>query len=151
MSDKTEGEIAIASDAQTIMDVIGDLPAYPEWAEGITSAETLESFPDGRCKIIRMDFASGPIKDSFVLEYDWNGLDSVSWWLIEGNVLTKEDGSYSLTDNGDGSYNVRYELEVELSIKVPGILRRQAEKKMVQAALQGLKKRVESRGTSPST
>ena len=33
MSEKTEGEIAITSDAQTIMDVIGDLPAYPEWAE----------------------------------------------------------------------------------------------------------------------
>jgi uncharacterized membrane protein len=144
MSDKTEGTIDITSDAQTIMDVISDLPAYPQWAEGVKSAEILESFPDGRCKVIRMDFASGPIKDSFVLEYEWNGLESVSWWLTEGKVLIKEDGIYRLTDNGDGSFNVRYELQVELSIKVPGILRRQAEKKMVQSALQGLKKRVES-------
>ncbi|NQU37734.1 MAG: SRPBCC family protein [Actinobacteria bacterium] len=144
MSDKTEGTIDIASDAETILDVIGDLPAYPDWAEGVKAAEILETFPDGRCKVIRMEFASGPIKDTFVLEYKWNGVESVSWWLTEGKVLTKEDGTYSLTDNGDGSFNVRYELEVELSIKVPGILRRQAEKKMVQSALHGLKKRVES-------
>ncbi len=144
MSEKTQGDIDIKSDATSIMDVIGDLPAYPTWAEGVKSAEILETFPDGRCKRIRMDFASGPIKDQFVLEYDWNGVESVSWSLVEGKVLTQEDGTYSLTDNGDGSINVRYDLEVELSIKVPGILRRQAEKKMVQSALQGLKKRVES-------
>jgi hypothetical protein len=144
MGDKTQGNIDIHGDAETIMDVIGDLPAYPQWADGVKSAEILEAFPDGRCKVIRMDFASGPIKDSFVLEYEWNGVESVKWWLVEGTVLTKEDGIYSLTDNGDGTFNVRYELEVELSIKVPGILRKQAEKKMVKTALDGLKKRVES-------
>ena len=81
MSEKTEGEIAITSDAQTIMDVIGDLPAYPEWAEGVTSAEILESFPDGRCKVIRMDFASGPIKDSF-----WS-MTGTGWTPSHGGLL----------------------------------------------------------------
>ena len=144
MSDKTHADIKIKSDPATIMDVIGDLAAYPEWADGVQSAEVLEEFEDGRCKVIRMDFASGPIKDSFTLEYKWDGLDSVSWWLTEGKVLTKEEGTYALTDHGDGTVTVTYDLEVGLSIKMPGILKRQAEKKMVKTALDGLKKRVES-------
>lgn len=144
MSDKTHGEIDIASDPATIMDVIGDLPAYPEWADGVKSAKVLEEFPDGRCKVIEMDFASGPIKDTFQLEYKWNGVESVSWWLLEGKVLTKEDGTYSLADNGDGTVKVTYDLEVGTSIKMPGFMKRQAEKMMIKTALEGLKKRVES-------
>lgn len=143
MSDKTHGEIDIASDPATIMDVIGDLATYPEWADGVQAAEVLEEFEDGRCKVIKMSFASGPIKDEFTLEYKWNGLESVSWWLLEGKVLTQEEGTYTLIDNKDGTIKVTYDLEVGLSIKLPGILKRQAEKKMVKTALEGLKKRVE--------
>lgn len=144
MSDKTYGEIIINSDAQTIMDVIADLPTYPEWADGVKSAEVLESYPDGRCKVIEMDFASGPIKDKFKLEYEWNGNESVSWWLVEGKVLTKEDGTYTVIDQGDGTFKVTYDLEVGTSIKLPGIIKRKAEKMMIKTALEGLKKRVES-------
>lgn len=144
MSDKTHGEIDIASDAATIMDVINDLPAYPEWADGVKNAEVIEAFEDGRVKVVELDFASGPIKDKFRLEYEWNGLDSVSWWLIEGKVLTKEEGTYSLSDNGDGTFKVSYDLEVGTSMKLPGMIKRKAEKMMIKTALDGLKKRVEN-------
>ena len=145
MSNKTHGEITITADPAKIMDVIGDLPSYPEWTEGVQSCEVLEAFDDGRPKSVRMKFASGPIKDTLVLEYTWNGNESVSWVLTEGKVLTDEVGTYALIDNGDGSHKVTYDLEVGLAIKLPGFIKKQAEKKMVNAALEGLKKRVESR------
>lgn len=143
MSDKTYGEIIINAEPGPVMDAIGDLPAYPEWADGVQAAEVLESFPDGRCKVVKLSFASGPIKDEFVLEYEWNGVESVSWWLKEGKVLTKEEGTYTVIPQGDGSVKVTYDLEVGLSIKMPGFMKRKAEKMMVDTALKGLKKRVE--------
>lgn len=144
MADKTHGEIAISADPEKIMQVIGDLEVYPEWADGVQKVEVTEAFPDGRPKTATFNFASGPIKDEFVLEYEWNGTDSVSWHLTQGGVMKKEEGTYTLRPNADGSIQVIYDLAVDISIPLPGLIKRQAEKKMVKTALEGLKKRVES-------
>ncbi|MEI6624534.1 MAG: SRPBCC family protein [Actinomycetes bacterium] len=144
MSNTTHADIVIGADRAKIMGVIADLEQYPQWSEGVTAVEVLTTTADGRPGTARFSFASGPIKDVFVLKYDWNGDDSVSWELIEGKVLTKEQGTYALTSHSDGRIKVTYDLEVGLSIKVPGIVRKQAEKKIVNTALEGLKRRVEA-------
>lgn len=143
MSDTTHGDIVINADRARIMDVIADLDVYPEWSEGVTAATVLTATADGRPDTARFHFASGPIKDEFVLKYDWNGDDSVSWKLTEGKMLTEEEGTYTLTPQSDGSIKVTYDLRVGLSIKMPSLLRKQAEKKIVKSALEGLKRRVE--------
>lgn len=144
MGDKTDGEISINADKAKIMDVIADLSAYPEWADGVQSIEVQESFPDGRPKLALFHFSSGPIKDDFVLLYDFNDNDSVSWKLTEGKVIDQEEGTYTLTDDGDGSVKVVYNLEVGINMPLPGFIKRKAAGQMVKVALSGLKKRVES-------
>lgn len=143
MADETSGSIDIAADQATIMAVIADLEAYPEWSDGVKSVEVLTEYDDGRPGDARFTVESGPIKDSYVLEYEWSGDDAVSWQLTEGGVLTAMDGTYSLTDNGDGTTHVDYRLSVGLSIPMIGMIRRKAEKVIVDTALQGLKARVE--------
>ena len=144
MADKTHGDIAINAHPAKIMHVIGDLELYPEWSEGVQLVEVSQMDAEGRPAVARFEFASGPIKDTFVLKYEWNGTDSVSWWLIEGGVLKKYDGTYTLTPNADGSVQVVYDLVVDLSIPMIGLIKKRAEKKIVKTALGGLKARVES-------
>ena len=69
---------------------------------------------------------------------------SMSWHLVEGEQVRKVDGSYTLEDQGDGTTKVTYQLEVDPTISVPGILKRKATKKIVDSALKGMKQRVES-------
>ncbi|MEI6621363.1 MAG: SRPBCC family protein [Actinomycetes bacterium] len=145
MGDKTQGDIKITADKSAIMDVIADLPSYPEWADGVKGIDVKESFDDGRPKLATFSFASGPIKDEFTLLYDFNGNDSVSWCLTEGHVITQEQGTYTLTDNGDGTVTVLYDLEVGINMPLPGFAKRKAAKQMVKIALNGLKDRVESK------
>ena len=147
MADETHGEIEINSDPQTIMDVIADLEVYSEWADGINSIEVLTETENGRPDTALFDFASGPIKDKFTLQYDWTHEESegfVTWYLTEGQVLKKEEGKYTVVELEDGSSRVLYDLMVDVSIPLPGMIKRKAEKKMVETALKGLKKRVES-------
>ena len=49
-----------------------------------------------------------------------------------------------LTDLGDGSTDVTYRLALDVSIPLIGMLKRKGEKILIDAALKGLKKRVES-------
>jgi hypothetical protein len=58
-------------------------------------------------------------------------------------MTRKLDGSYQLAPRGDAT-EVTYRLAVELSIPMIGMLRRRAEKVIIDSALKGLKERVES-------
>jgi ribosome-associated toxin RatA of RatAB toxin-antitoxin module len=145
MADQTSSTIAVAAPPEQVMDVIADFPAYPEWAQGIHVAEVRDTFPDGRAKDVYFELSEGPIKDSYVLTYTWHGTDSVDWTLKSGKMMKKLDGTYTLVPRGDTT-EVTYKLAVEVSIPMIGMLRRKAEKVIIDAALKGLKKRVESRG-----
>ena len=54
------------------------------------------------------------------------------------------DGAYILSDRGDGTTEVTYRLALDVSIPLIGMLKRKGEKILIDAALKGLKKRVES-------
>jgi ribosome-associated toxin RatA of RatAB toxin-antitoxin module len=143
MADRTESSIVIASTPDVIMDVIADLEVYPEWSDGVKEVVVLTEYEDGRPAEARFRLESGPIKDTYELEYEWHGVRSVSWTLTQGQVLKGMDGTYALHDNGDGTTRVDYLLAVELSIPMIGMIKRKAEKVIVDTALKGLKKRVE--------
>ncbi len=144
MADQTSSSIVIAAAPSQVMDVIADFPRYPEWAQGMRTAEVKAEFPDGRAKDVYFEIEASPIKDSYTLTYDWHDNDSVEWTLVSGKMLKKLDGSYVLRAQGAGSTEVTYRLAAELGIPMIGMLKRKAEKVIIDTALKGLKKRVES-------
>ena len=68
---------------------------------------------------------------------------SVSWTLVKGQIQKAQDGSYALSARDD-STTVTYSLAVDLNIPMIGMLRRKAEKVIIDTALKGLKRRVEA-------
>jgi ribosome-associated toxin RatA of RatAB toxin-antitoxin module len=147
MPDQTQSSIVINASPATIMNVIADLPAYPEWSDGITAVKVISIYEeDGRPADAGFSLKSGAIKDDYELEYDWDGDAKVTWTLTKGDMLTAMDGEYELTDNGNGTTTVDYRLAVDVKIPMIGMLKRKAEKVIVDTALKGLKKRVESLG-----
>ncbi len=144
MADQTTSDITVAADAASVMAVIADFDAYPTWATGVKRAETVEDGPDGRPAKVRFVLDAAPIKDEYVLAYEWDDDRSVTWTLVQGKVLKGMDGAYELAEAADGGTTVTYRLAVDVSIPMIGMLRRKAEKVIIDAALKGLKKRVES-------
>lgn len=142
MADSTTSDITIEASAAEVMAVIADFEAYPQWTGAVKSAEVLSRFPDERAERVRYQLSAGVITDEYTLAYQWDGQTKVSWSLVEGQVLRAMDGSYTLTETG-GRTHVRYELTVEVRIPMIGMIRRKAEKVIVDTALKELKKRVE--------
>ena len=70
--------------------------------------------------------------------------DGVSWALAEPTTLQKsQHGSYRLAASGDGTL-VTYLLTLESRMPMIGLMKRKAERMIIDAALKELKKRVES-------
>ena len=144
MADQTMSSIVVDAAPREVMAVIADFPAYPTWAKGVTVADVVSEFPDGRAEQVFFTLDVSPIKDEYTLEYVWSGDDHVTWTLVEGKMLRALDGAYILTDLGNGSTDVTYRLALDVAIPLIGMLKRKGEKILIDAALKGLKKRVES-------
>jgi len=145
MAEQTTSSIIVNATPAQVMAVIADFPAYPEWAQGMKQAEVVKEGADGRAEQVHFELEAAPIKDSYTLAYDWQGDSAVQWNLVEGRMLKAMEGAYELRPSGDGT-DVTYRLAVEVSIPMIGMLRRKAEKVIIDTALKGLKKRVEALG-----
>jgi len=143
---RTSSDIVIDAPADRIMDVIADFDAYPVWATGVKTAEVVSSTDAGRAQQVHFVLDAAPIRDEYDLGYIWDGNRSVSWNLAEkGSMLTSMDGAYVLDPLADGSTRVTYQLAVDISVPLLGMLKRKAEKVIIDTALKGLKKQVEAR------
>ena len=87
---------------------------------------------------------AGPIKDSYTLDYTWapDGR-SVSWTWSRGRSSGRRTAR-TCSSGSAGPTTVTYSLAVDLNIPMIGMLRRKAEKVIIDTALKGLKRRVES-------
>ncbi|MEX2459573.1 MAG: SRPBCC family protein [Actinomycetota bacterium] len=144
MAEQTKGETTIAASPKEIMAVITDFDAYPEWAEGMKETEVLKKDKQGRATQVRFSVSSFGLSDTLVFAYKYAAGDKgCSWTLVEAKNVSDLVGSYEL-DGGKGSTAVTYKLSMTPSIPLPGLVKRQIEKRMLKSALDGLKKRVES-------
>jgi ribosome-associated toxin RatA of RatAB toxin-antitoxin module len=146
MAEQTTSSIVVDAEPASIMAVISDFDAYPSWAQGVKKAEVVEQGSNGRPEKVYFELDASPIKDAYTLAYDWRGDEAVTWTLVEGRMLKAMDGAYELAPRGNGSTEVTYRLAVDISIPMIGMLKRKAEKVIIDTALKGLKRRVESIG-----
>jgi ribosome-associated toxin RatA of RatAB toxin-antitoxin module len=148
MAEQTTSSIRIDAAPADVMAVIADFDAYPEWTGAVREVEVISTDRDGRADTVRFVLDAGAIKDEYVLAYTWTGDEKVTWTMVRGSVLKAMDGSYALSAGrsagGREATDVTYHLTVDVKIPMIGMIKRKAEKMIIETALTELKKRVES-------
>lgn len=147
MAQSTQSSISIDAPPETVLDIIADFAAYPDWAGQIKSTEIVAEDEDGWADQVKFVLDAGVIKDSYTLEYEWDvdedSTGTVSWTLVEATMLKALDGAYTLAATDSGT-DVDYQLSVDVAIPMIGALKRKAEKLIIDTALKELKKRAEA-------
>jgi ribosome-associated toxin RatA of RatAB toxin-antitoxin module len=150
VADRTESSIVIDAEPSAVLAVIADFEAYPEWTGAVRDVAVLGTNPAGRADQVRFTLDAGAIRDTYTLAYTWDvdglpetGTGTLEWSLVEATVLKAMDGSYQVEPSGDGTL-VTYRLSVDLRMPMLGMLRRKAERVIIDTALNELKKRVEA-------
>jgi hypothetical protein len=145
MTEHTEGSIVIEASAAEIMDVLTEYEAYPDWAD-VKSASVLERGEGGLAKKVAFQ-VDVPLlgKASYTLAYRYAPADAgLSWVTTEARgSVSNISGEYLLTEIDDRETKVVYRLNVELGVLLPGFVRTQGAKRVIENALEGLKRRVE--------
>jgi carbon monoxide dehydrogenase subunit G len=146
MADSSMQSIVIDATPAQIAEVICDFGTYPRWIPAMKSTEVLSEYEDGYAAEVTFALDAGVVSDEYTVVYEYaEDLSHIEWKLVKPSRMQKvQNGSYDLVDNGDGTTTVTYTLEVDLTMPVLGMFKRKAEKAIMDAALGGLKKRVEA-------
>ena len=150
MAESVSESVKINASPAEVMAVIANLEDYPNWSDGFTAVEIITTHDDGGPRDASFSITTPVGKDSYELSYVWAGDESVSWTLNsdedgkpKSSMMKKLIGSYTLVPDGEGT-KVTYTLEIDPKIPMMGFMKKKAAATIVDQALNGLKRRVES-------
>jgi carbon monoxide dehydrogenase subunit G len=145
MAEHTEGSIVIEASAAEIMDVLTDYEAYPEWAE-VKTARVIERDEGGLGTRVTFEVDVPMLgRAEYTLAYRYAPGDAgLSWVTTDARgSVSNIVGEYLLDELDGRRTKVTYRLSVELGVLLPGFVRTQGAKRVIDSALEGLKRRVE--------
>lgn len=146
MGEQATEHLRINASVTQCFDVLVDFDAYPEWAGDLKEVVVVERDVEGRAVVVEFRAAAMGRSTRYSLRYDYSDAPNrLAWRLESGDIERELDGAYVLVASNDGSdfTDVTYELSVDLIIPIPGFQKRRAEAKILSAALDDLKARVE--------
>lgn len=143
MAEHANERIRIDASLDDCLAVVLDFENYPSWARDLKQVTIQERDEAGRGRLVEFRAAAMGQSFKYVLEYNYTEMpDSFSWVLNSGEKLRQLDGTYRFEPEGDAT-RVHYDLVVDLSIPLPGLIKRRAAGMIMGTALRELKKAVE--------
>ncbi|MFN8025082.1 MAG: SRPBCC family protein [Acidimicrobiia bacterium] len=143
MADQAHEQIRIAASPALCFGYTADFEEYPSWAKDVKEIAVRERDEQGRGTLVHFRVAALGKSIRYTLAYDWSEAPrAFTWTLVEGEMLRALDGRYEFapeTVDGAPGTLVTYDLRIDLSLPMPGMMKRRAGALIVHNALQELK------------
>ena len=139
-------EFDVAAPPSVVMEVLLDVESLPEWSGPHKSATIVSEHDDGAPDRVAMTVSAAGVNDDQTVSYRWTD-NTCEWDLVESKMLAEQRGKYTVSPAGDGSHVV-FELEIDLKVKLPGMLVKRGPKTAVETAKKGLTAEAERRAKS---
>ena len=143
MADEAHEHISVAAAPARLFELATDYERYPDWARDVKQVSVLERDGEGRGSRVEYRVAGLGKSIRYVLQYDYAEAPAAfSWHFVEGDWLRQLDGRYGF-EAEDGGTRVSYDLVVDVSAPLPGLIKRRAASMIMGTALKELKKEAE--------
>lgn len=127
MAVKDSREVVIEASPEEIFDVLADIESIPDWSPQYQSAEVLDTHNNGRPRRVRIRIKAAGITDDLLVG--------------DAGQLKAQDAKYTLTPQG-ATTKVRFDMDVDPSIPIPGFLLKSSLKGGMKTATDGLRTQV---------
>jgi uncharacterized protein YndB with AHSA1/START domain len=134
-------EVVIDAPPEVILEALADVGSVPSWSPVHKRAEIIDSYPDGRPHHVKVTVRVAGIVDTEVLEYHW-GPDWLVWDADKTVQQHAQHVEYTLQRENVDKTRVRFVITLEPSVPIPEFLINRARKKVLDAATEGLRRRV---------
>ncbi|AHC23374.2 cyclase [Mycolicibacterium neoaurum] len=135
--------VEVAAPAATIMAIVADFEAYPQWNEEVTGAWILARYDDGRPSQLRLDTKIQGMEGSYIQAVYYPADGQIQTVMQQGNLFSKQEQLFAVVDMGPTSLLT---VDMDVEVDMPGVPAMMI-KKVVNDALEhlanNLKKRAE--------
>ncbi|TQK29705.1 SRPBCC family protein [Arthrobacter sp. SLBN-53] len=135
--------VEVAAPAATIMAIVADFEAYPQWNEEVTGAWILARYDDGRPSQLRLDTKIQGMEGSYIQAVYYPADGQIQTVMQQGNLFSKQEQLFAVVDMGPASLLT---VDMDVEVDMPGVPAMMI-KKVVNDALEhlanNLKKRAE--------
>ncbi len=138
MVDQATEQTTIAASPGRCFDAAIDFERYPEWASDVKMARVLSRDHEGRAVDVEFRAAAMGRSTTYTLRYFYGANPlRLAWRLQRGDLTRRLDGEYEFlpVDGDQRTTEVVYHLAVDLSVPLPGFVKRRAEARIVRTAL----------------
>ncbi|MFZ0228838.1 MAG: SRPBCC family protein [Mycobacterium sp.] len=139
--------VEVAADAASILAIVADFEAYPQWNDGVKGLWVLARYDDGRPSQLRLDAKYEAIEDSLIQAVYYPNPNQIQTVLQQGNLFKKQEQLFSVVDTGASSL-LTVDLDVEPSLPIPAPMVKQMANSVLDYLAENLKKRAEDLGSS---
>ena len=144
MAETATETITIDAPHERVWQIAIDLESYPMWAHDIK--DVIIRATDDQGRPLEVEFRASALGRSthYTLKYDYREApQAMGWSMLSGDIQRSIDGVWRFEADGDQRTNVRYDLQIDLAIPLPGFVKRRAEVRILNTVRE-LKARAEA-------
>ena len=136
---KAEIEETLSVDRDKFFQAVVGYEQYPKFVEGCTKVEVDRSNPP----VSRVTYHVSMIKDiSYTLDHTEDAAaGKVTWKLVKSDFLKKNIGEWTIQSAGPGKTKVKYSIEIEFNIPVPGLILNRLVKSSLPSMIKAFEKK----------
>lgn len=138
--------LEVSASAETIMGIVADFEAYPEWNQEIKGCWVLARYDDGRPSQLRLDTSVQGMDGTYIQAVYYPGENQIQTVMQQGDLFSKQEQIFSVVAMGSTTL-LTVDLDVETTMPVPKPLF----KKIVNDALDHLAGNLKKRAETPAT
>src|SRR5690625_4841662 len=132
--------VEVTADAATIMAIVVDFEAYPQWNEEIKGLWVLHRYDDGRPSQVRLDASFSGFDGTFIQAVYYPSETQIQTVMQQGDLFTKQEQLFSVVAMGPTTL-LTVDMDVETQMPVPKPMVKKAANDALEYLAGNLKKR----------
>ncbi len=136
--------VEVNRDEATILSIVADFEAYPQWNEEVKGCWILHRYDDGRPSQLRLDTEIQGNQGTFIQAVYYPAPNQIQTVMQQGELFTKQHQLFSVVGMGPGSSLLTVDMDVEVSLPVPAIMIKKIANDALDHLANNLKTRAET-------
>jgi ribosome-associated toxin RatA of RatAB toxin-antitoxin module len=134
--------VEVSADAASIMGIVADFEAYPQWNDEIKGLWVLARYDDGRPSQLRLDTEVQGVAGTYIQAVYYPGANQIQTVMQQGDLFTKQEQLFSVVEMGASSL-LTVDIDVEPSMPVPAPMVKSMLNNVLDHLAENLKQRAE--------
>lgn len=134
--------VEVAADAATVMGIVADFEAYPQWNDEVKGLWVLARYPDGRPSQLRLDASYSGFEGTFIQAVYYPTDTQIQTVLQQGDLFSKQEQLFSVVEIGPTTL-LTVDMDIETEMAVPKPMVKKAFGNALEYLADNLKRRAE--------